>query len=170
MPRTMNAAELLAWAVKLLASRARSTGELRERLRRRAEGDADVEAVLAQLKELGYLDDRNFAESYATARRQERRSGARRVVRDLRARRVPPSIAEGAVREAFADVDEEALIRDYIRRKYPEPLADEKALASAYGRLVRAGFTPATVARLLRAFARDPALLDGFEPPEEPAG
>jgi hypothetical protein len=33
---------------------------------------------------------------------------------------------------------------------------------------VRAGFRSATVIAVLKKFARDPDLLDGFEPPEEP--
>jgi regulatory protein len=171
-PRTLDSAELLDYAVKLLASRARSSGELRGKLRRRAAGDADVDAALARLKEFGYLDDRRFAESYAAARLDERRTGARRVLRDLRARRVPGDVAEPVVRQVFAGVDEDALIADFLRRKYPrpDPFPDEKSLASAYGKLVRAGFTPAAAARVLRSFARDPALLDGFDPAaDEPA-
>jgi hypothetical protein len=44
----------------------------------------------------------------------------------------------------------------------------EKELASAYRRLVRAGFSPANSIRALKKFAANPELLDGFEaePPE----
>jgi len=40
-------------------------------------------------------------------------------------------------------------------------------MASAYRRLLRAGFRSAVIVRVLKKFARDPDLLDGFEPPEE---
>ena len=42
-------------------------------------------------------------------------------------------------------------------------------MASAYRRLLRAGFRSGTIVKVLKKFARDPDLLDGFEPPEEPA-
>ncbi len=161
---------LFQYAVSRLAARAFSTGELRQRLRPRAARPEDVEAVIARLKEYGYLDDRAFAESYAAARLDSGRFGARRVLRDLRSRRVAPSIAESTVREIYAKVDEDALIEDYLRRKYPSAtaLGDRKVMAAAYGRLLRAGFTPGNIIRVLKNFTHNPELLDGFEPPEEP--
>ena len=46
---------------------------------------------------------------------------------------------------------------------------DEKQMARAYRRLIRAGFRSATVIAVLKKFAGNPELLDGFEPPEETA-
>ncbi|HWQ53679.1 MAG TPA: regulatory protein RecX [Bryobacteraceae bacterium] len=169
-PRLLNAQELFEYAVKRLAARAHSKGELREKLRRKAEHEEDVETVLRRLEEFKYLDDRKFAESYAAARLEDQQLGARRVVRDLRARRVAPSLAEQTVGRVYGNVDEEALIEDYLRRKYhsADSFQDQKGLASAYGRLLRAGFTPGLIIRVLRKFTRQPDLLDGFEPPETP--
>jgi len=44
---------------------------------------------------------------------------------------------------------------------------EEKALASAYRRLTRAGFRTGEIVRVLKKFAKNPELLDNFEPPEE---
>lgn len=169
-PRLLDAQGLFDYAVKRLAARAHSKGELRDKLRRKAEREEDVEGVLRRLEEFKYLDDRKFAEGYAAARLEDRQLGARRVVQDLRARRVAPSLAEQTVRRVYGDVDEEALIEDYLRRKYHSANAfqDQKGLAAAYGRLLRAGFTPGNIIRVLRRVARQPELLDGFEPPETP--
>lgn len=168
----MDLEELFDYGVKRLAARAHSTGELRDKLRRKAACRDDVEAVLARLAESAYLDDAKFAEAFASARLESRAQGARRVLRDLRGRRVAPSVAEGTVKRVFAGVDEEALIEDYLRRRLRTalPVAGGKALASAYGRLLRAGFAPGTSLRVLRKLAAEPELLDGFEPPEETAG
>ena len=46
---------------------------------------------------------------------------------------------------------------------------DEKDLAAAYRRLLRAGFRTGDIVRALKRFAKDPDLLDNFEPPEEDA-
>jgi len=67
-PRLLDTDALWTYALKLLGGRAHSTGELREKLRRRAEQASAVEDVMARLKENGYLDDQHFAEGFATAR------------------------------------------------------------------------------------------------------
>jgi regulatory protein len=171
--KPLDAARLWQYALKTLAGRAQSTGELRERLRLRAERIADVDDTLARLKELGYLNDRRFAESFAEARLSNAKLGRTRVIQDLRRRRVAPSLAESTVQKTYADVDEIALIEDWIRRKYrmtPREglFEEEKDLAAAYRRLARAGFRSGEIIRVLKRFAKNPELLDGFEPPEEP--
>jgi regulatory protein len=173
-PRRLDAEALWSYALKALAGRAHSTGELREKLRRRAERAEDIDAVLDRLKENGYLDDRRYAEGYAAARLSTDRFGRGRVIHDLRQRRVAPALAERTVEQVYENVDEQALIDEWIRRKYRTApreglFQDEKDLAAAYRRLVRAGFRTGEILRALKRFARNPDLLDGFEPPDEAA-
>ncbi|MBV8728576.1 MAG: RecX family transcriptional regulator [Acidobacteriia bacterium] len=167
-PRTLDDGALWAYALRLLSGRAHSQGELREKLRRRAERGAVVDELLARLKEYGYLDDRKFAETFAAARLANEKLGKGRVVRDLRQRRVAPGLAEQTVRQVYQDVNEEALIEDWIRRKYRLASREglfqqDKDLAAAYRRLLRAGFRSGEILRVLRRFARNPELLDSFE-------
>jgi regulatory protein len=164
---------LWEYALKSLGARAHSIGELREKLRRRAERAGDIDGVLARLKEHQYLDDRRYAESFASARLANEKLGRTRVIRELRARRVAPAVAERTVEKVYQGVAEEALIEDWIRRKYrmaPREglFQDRKDLAAAYRRLARAGFRTGEILKVLKRFAKDPELLDGFEPPEEP--
>ncbi len=163
----MDAAALWDYAVKVLAGRAHSAGELREKLRRRALDAEDVDATLARLKDYGYLNDRAFAESFASSRLENQRFGKTRVLRDLRQRHVAPGLAEGTVRKLYQNVDEEKLVEEYLRRRmHASVLQDEKELAAAYRRLLRAGFAPGTIIRVLKRAAKEPELLDAFEPPE----
>ena len=145
---------------------------MREKLRRRAERAGDVDDILARLKDYGYLNDRRYAENYAEARLSNDKMGRTRVVQDLRQHRVAPSVAEQTVRKVYQDVDEAALIEEWIRRKYrmaPREglFQEDKDLASAYRRLLRAGFRTGEIVRVLKRFAKNPDLLDSFEPPEE---
>jgi len=170
--RLLNAEALWSFALKILSGRAYSTGELREKLRRRAERIADIDEIIQRLKELGYLDDRRFAESFATARLSNEGFCRVRVIQDLRQRRVAPALAEKTVGKVYEEVDEQALIEEWIRRKYhmtPREglFQQEKDLAAAYRRLLRAGFRTGEIIRALKRFAKDPSLLDNFEPPEE---
>ena len=71
-------------------------------------------------------------------------------------------------------MDETALIEEWIRRKYRLAPRDglfqeDKDVASAYRRLLRAGFRTGDILKALKRFARNPDLLDGFEPPEAAA-
>jgi regulatory protein len=170
--RPLDAEALWSYALKALSGRAHSTGELREKLRRRAERVSDIDEVLARLKDSGYLDDRRFAESFATSRLSNEGLGKGRVIQDLRQRRVAPALAEKTVGKVYEEVDEQALIDEYIRKKYRKTpkeglFQDEKELGKAYRRLSRAGFRSGDIVRALKRFAKDPELLDGFEPPEE---
>jgi len=170
--RRLDAAGLWEYALRVLTGRAHSSGEMSEKLRRRAERVGDIDAVLARLKQSGYLDDRRYAESFATARLSGDKFGRSRVIHDLRQHRVAPALAEHTVEKVYQGVDEEALIEDWIRRKYRVAereglFGEQKDLAAAYRRLARAGFRSGEILKVLKRFAKDPDLLDGFEAPEE---
>jgi regulatory protein len=171
-PRPLDAEGLWSYALKTLGGRAHSIGELREKLRRRAERVSDIDDVIARLKEHGYLDDKRFAEGFASSRLANERFGRGRVIQDLRQRRVAPAVAESTVQRVYEEVDEQALIEEWIRRKYRTApregiFQEEKDLAAAYRRLLRAGFRTGEIVRALKKFAKNPDLLDGFAPPEE---
>src|SRR5258706_9743958 len=170
----LSAEALWDFAVKTLAARAYSTGELRRKLVQKAERAADVDDAISRLRDYGYLNDKRFAESYAGFRLENQGLGKSRVLRDLRQRNVSSSLAEGAVNRIYQNVDEMELIESFIRRKFrpktplPEALQDPSQLASAYRKLIRAGFSSSNVIQALRRIAKGQDLLEGFEPPEEP--
>jgi len=169
----LSAEALWDFAIKALASRAYSTGELRSKLIGRAERPADAEQTIARLRDYGYLNDSRFAENYAGAKLENQGLGRSRVMRDLRARKVSSGLAERTVNRVYEKVDEMELIASFIRRKVktkaplPEALEDPKTLGSAYRKLIRAGFSSSNVIGALKKIAKKQDLLDGFEPPEE---
>jgi regulatory protein len=170
--RHLDNEHLWDYALKALGARAHSTGELRVKLQRRAARAEDVEEVLRRLKESKYLDDGRFAEGFATARLANERFGKTRVLQDLRQRRVAPALAEKTVKAVYEDVDEAALIEEWVRRKYRTAqreglFQEDKDMAGAYRRLLRAGFRTDAIVRVLKKFAKNPELLDSFEPPEQ---
>ena len=167
-PRLFQEAELLNYAVRALGGRAHSTGELREKLRRRAERAEDVDAVLAKLKGLGYLDDRRFAESYAASRLENQGLGKMRVMRDLRQRRIAPKLAEQVTEKTYQETNEADLIDEFLKRKYRgkklgEFLREEKNLAAAYRRLRYAGFAAGASIRVLKRYAKQAEELEALD-------
>ena len=166
--RKLNADELWNFALKSLSTRSQSTGQLRVKLRDKAETTDDVDPLLARLKEYGYLDDKRFAESFAAGKLENSGLGRTRVLQELRGKRVAPALAENAVQRVYSETDETELIETYVRRRYRSVdreglFRENKDLASAYGRLRRAGFSSGNVVRVLKRFAADPSLLDALE-------
>jgi regulatory protein len=167
---------LFEFAVKALAGRASSSAELAAKLRLKAERAEDVETTIARLKELNYLDDARFAESFASARVENNGFGRMRVLSDLRGRRVSSKLADKAVSAVFEQKDEGAMIDAYIARRIPrfaaqrsgeeaeDRTARDRRLASAYRRLRRAGFRSGAI---LAALKRAGAPEDLEEPAEE---
>jgi len=151
--------ELHAYALKSLAARASSSGEMRAKLQRRALRPSDVDTVMARLKDAGYLNDERFAESFAGWRVENQRLGRRRVERDLRARRIAPKLASEATARAYEETDETALIREHINkriRRSGKPV-DRKAVASLFRHLLGAGFSPSLIFPELRRLAKEDA-------------
>ncbi|MGA3027672.1 MAG: regulatory protein RecX [Bryobacteraceae bacterium] len=173
----LDEAALMEYAARLLRGRAHASGEMRDKLRRRAARAGDVDTVLANLRRLGYLDDRRFAENFATARLENEGLGRSRVLRDLSQRHVAPKVAEQAVARAYKEQNEDALIEAFLARKYrgrdlAALFSEEKHLASAWRRLRYAGFSPGNSLRVLKRYAADEAKLDALEgePEGDPEG
>ena len=173
VPRLLDAEALNGYALKLLGARALSTSEVRVKLRRRAENPADIEPLISRLRDYGFLNDRQFADNYAAARRDREGFGKMRVLRDLRQRRVAPPLAESAVQTAFSGVDEVAMVEKFLDRKFPNVnlaayLNDERHLQSAYRKLRYAGFSSGTAITVLKRYAARAEELEDLAEDENP--
>lgn len=166
--KKLDADALWEYALRALAQRAHSAGELRQKLARRAASVGDVDATLAKLREYGLADDRQFAEAFAASRLQNQGFGTLRVLRDLRAKNVGSKIAQEAVQKTFSGVDERELIARFLERKYRgknlgELLKDPKHLAAAYRRLRMAGFSSSGAIQALKRYSQNAEELTGLE-------
>ena len=150
-------AGLFEYAVGALARRMRTERELRRLMKPRAlpgeEGEAAMDAVVRRLVELNYLSDTRFAADYTRMRKEGEKFGRRRVQQDLAAKGVAQETAGAALTAAYEGVDEVALAREYCARKRmkrPEGEDAAKESARVMGRLLRAGFAPGTVFKVLK--------------------
>jgi regulatory protein len=150
---------LWEYALRVLSQRAHSSGEIRQKLFKRADSSATLNAVMTKLREYSLADDHKFSEAFASARLQNSGFGRFRVLQDLRAKRVAPAVAEGAVNRVFAGTDEQQLIDQFLSRKYRavdlrQFLQEDKNLASAYRRLRTAGFSNGGSWAALKRYSR----------------
>ncbi len=132
----------------------RTEAELRRILHGRAEqggrGEAAVNAVVRRLKEMRYLNDAAFAETYARLRQENDKLGARRVRRDLAQKGVRTGLIAEAVDARYSGADEEKLAREHLERRHIQKPKDEREMARVARRLVAAGFSTGTVYKILR--------------------
>src|ERR1700685_3050785 len=109
----LNEAGLYDYAVKTLARRMRSEAELRRLMKPRVapepQGEAAIAAVVARLKEHGYLNDAAFAETYARLRQQNEKLGERRVKQDLKQKGVHDALIAETLDARYGQTDEEGL-------------------------------------------------------------
>src|ERR671917_2002376 len=136
-------------ALNLRGSRARSEKEVRDRLRRYGYGEEAVEGVVVRLKELGYLDDEDFAR--LVVREKARRYGPRRVSAELRRSGVDAELARGVVEEEFAGRSEVVQARSAAARRYNRGGSDAEA-RRVYGFLVRRGYSAEVCAEVAREY------------------
>lgn len=140
-------------ALKLLTVRARSVGELRERLSRKAFAEDVCERIIGDLTAVGLLDDLEFARLWADERVRLRPVGRRRLVAELRAKKVEPAVIEEVAAEVYEEHAETELARRALgRRTRPTgPDAVERDRRRLEGFLLRRGFSYATVASVLKS-------------------
>lgn len=150
----------IAASLRLVAQRPRSEAELRERLVRKGFGRQLIDATIARMRELGYVDDAAFAEYWTEARQ----SGAPRSRRMLEWELRTKGIARETATEAAAAVDEdEAAYRAIERRARALDASDDDAFASKLsGMLLRRGFRWGTVQRAIERVRLE---RDGHERP-----
>src|SRR5579862_7016959 len=154
-PRTfLNENGLYDYAVKALGRRMRTEVELRRLMHARVEpgdrGEAIVRAVVARLKEYGYLDDAAFAETYARLRQENEKLGSRRVRQDLKLKGVKADLVAETVDARYGATDEVALARQHLERKHIKKPENEKETARVMRRLVAAGFSTGVIYKILR--------------------
>jgi regulatory protein len=167
-PRKLAIEELYEYAVKSLAARAQSVSDLGAKLKRRAAHLGDVDAIVARLKDVGYLDDARFADSFAAWRAGNEGFGRTRLLVDLAAHRVPRELAQEAVEKALEGRTEAEQIDAFIERRMASAdFSDEKGLARAFRKLRRAGFATGPVFAALKRVAAKPEMVEEFPDEEE---
>ena len=137
----------------MLARRAYSVAELRRALEKKFPGDPAIDDALARLRTLGYLDDKKFAEHYASSLARNKAFGRFRVRRELKAKLVDYRHIEPALEQAYDETNERKLLEHTLDRKIPTlklPITYAK-LNSLCQSLLRRGFAADAIMKAVRA-------------------
>ncbi len=133
-------------ALRLLARREHSREELRRKLAVHAGEGEDVNAILDDLAQRGWLSDARFAEQAARAR--ARRFGPLKVVQFLRSRGLGDEIIAAGVRAAGAEGN--SSIESIWRSRFREAPVDDREKARQVRFLQGRGFPLDEIFRFFR--------------------
>ncbi len=146
-------------ALRLLSYKPRTIAEMRSRLAEKEWADAQsIEQVIERLRELGYLNDEQFAANFANSRLTMKPLGRVRLRRDLQRKKLPAQAVEEALEQAYEEHDEEALLTTALEKRIrlkgiPRTPEEIKKL---FDYLMRRGFQYDLVRRKIRDVTRNP--------------
>ncbi len=145
-------------AFRLLAVRARSASELRQRLRKKGFPPELVDNVITDLQAKGYQSDEDFARQFAREKWTLSGWGPARVRRELRAKGITPELTGQVVDETYADADLVEAVLPFAQKRWrsTEGLPAETRRRRLTGFLQRRGYDWGTVRRVLERVGTHP--------------
>ena len=137
--------------MRYLSYRPRSESEVRSYLRRLGCPPEAVDTALAKLRSLNYLNDESFARDWARSKAQNFGYGPRRIEQQLRTKGIAQPLAREALREVFAEAEEEALARRLLATRFSgQDIKEPKVRHRAVAMLQRRGFSAKIIFDLLK--------------------
>lgn len=145
--------------INYLALRKKTTADAAKYLRRAEFSISAIDAATDYAKNLGYLDDRDYAEAFVRTRAKAGAKGPRVVSKELQAKGIPSDEAKRAVRAIATPEAQLESARRVAAKKYPS-LKDEANLIKAARRmsqhLARRGFDHDVCENVTREFFGEP--------------
>jgi len=143
-------------ALDILSRRDHSGAEMALKLRRKGVGEEEIEAVVARLRKLGYLDDRRLADRIAESALAGGKMVGPRLSRELARRGIPREVAAEAVERATDGHDLGEAVRAILAGKFPSfdpTAADAREKRRIVGWFQRRGYPLSTILEALRVSA-----------------
>jgi regulatory protein len=126
-------------ALRAVNARERTEHELRAFLERRRLDAPVIEAAIAEMVNLGFVDDTGYAQRFADDRRLLDQWGSERIARDLARRGVGRDAIEGALSSVERGDEMQAAV-ELLDRRYKSPFEGDRDRDKAWRMLVRRGY------------------------------
>jgi regulatory protein len=168
-PQSSEQRDPLSVALRMLARRPYSIAEMRRALERKLGAAEPVAAAIGRLREIGLLDDKKFAEHYASSLARSRSFGRRRVERELKAKLVDYRTIGPALDRAFEETSERFLLEQALSKKLRRlrlPLNRSKLYGLCQS-LARLGFRSDDIMKVVRARPELRPVAESVEPDTE---
>ena len=149
--------EALQRALRYLGYRPRSEAEVRSHLRQRGYDAAAIEQSVHRLHQLNYLNDGNFARSWAASKVTGQGYGPARIEQELRAKGIEPALIREVVSDTFGAGEETRNAKRLLERRYKKSqLEDPKQLRRAVAFLLRRGYSSKVIFNILKYSVEEP--------------
>lgn len=129
----------LALAYRFVGRRERTERELCEHLLAKGLSEAIATEAVAELRELGYVDDARYADLFTQDKRGLEGWGSERIARSLRERGLDRELIAAALQGQGRE-QELAQALELLRRRCRAPVADRRERERALGMLLRKGY------------------------------
>lgn len=153
----------LQLAYAYLNRRERTTAEVRARLARAEVPQDEIDAVLGELTEYGYLDDARYARLFVEDKRTLEQWGEQRIARGLRERGITADLIRAALSlkdaaageggpgegQAQSELDRAVSV---LERRFPAGVQKPRDRERAFGVLMRKGYESEVASAAVRAW------------------
>jgi len=140
------------YALKLLKYRARSEKELRGRLKTKGFSETEIDNLIAEFKEKGFIDDSKFSYLFAYDKLTIQKKGPKLIEWELLKLGVEKGIVEETISKILQEVDEEKIIKEFLKREISShKIFDKKEKRKLYSKLVRRGFNYYSIENVLNS-------------------
>ena len=145
----------IATSLNLIAYRPRAAGELATKLRERGYDVEAIEAAISRMRELNYLDDREFADRWVESRQLHRPRSTRMLKQELQHKGVDRETIEATIEEAGIDEFGDALALGQKKAESFRGLDPQVRERRLSGFLARRGYGYDIIRRVLEALELD---------------
>lgn len=152
-------------AVRLLAARPRSIGELKTRLlEKQWTNEEIVDSVLKTLEEHKFVNDEQFAHDFAASKLRQKPVGKRKLQQSLSQKQLDKETVNNALEQVYEETPESDVVAAAIEKRIrlkglPKDRDETKKF---YDYLMRQGFSYGLISERMREIARD-----NFDPETE---
>ena len=148
--------DALAVALAYVNRRERTVAEVEAKLRASGFDGPELDAAIAELIELGSLDDRRYARLFVEDKRALEGWGRERIARGLAERGIASDLIAHTLTAVDADDELTELERavELLGRRFPGGPATDRDRERAYGFLARKGYGSEVAADAVRAWRR----------------
>jgi len=140
-------------ALRLLRTRPRSRAELRRRLTDRGFEDRTIDALLADLEQLGLIDDASFARELVESQLRRGPAGEPLLRAKLAKRGIAPDLAAETIAQSLENHDPRPEIAAFVSRcieRAPPDTPTERLARRLLSRLARRGIDAELARNLVR--------------------
>lgn len=134
----VNARLAYAQALRFLTLRSHSENELYKKLLKK-HSSLSAHYAVEKCRELGFLDDADFAARYAKELAEKKKYGASRIRQELLLKGIDRNLIDDAVNSLDTDYSESII--NIIEKKYRNCLNDDKGKRRMIAGLMRLGYT-----------------------------